>query len=554
MQNKKKLNIFFSIIFLVTLYFSLAVGNLFYDSTQSPDFGKYKNYISFYSSELEYTGLEQGNLYFFIVSKFIDIQSSNLNFYNYDEFISSRIQFANFIIFLISLFPLYKLLKKYDYEYSEIIYSFIFLLFFPPLFSSRLIFKPEIFIFCLFCWCIFLLEEYLTNFNVYNLLSFLILLGIITSTKLTSALMVLLFFTIFYLKKIYKHISRKFFLYVLFFVVIVLIFTFENYKFNSFYFFESQKTQIDAGYEDTANINFFFNFDLIKLYEKPFKHQHSDSFISILLLETFDDYFELYWNSDESSFSKDRNVFFTPYLKNYFGIINTTLFYFFIFYYIKNKKEHTKFLISPLIGILVMSLIAKFFIFNPDTGDMLKNYYYSFFLNLAFVFLVVNFIQKKVNIVKLIFLVIYVTSMLFIFGFPKSLSIENLDKINEQNKTSITCTLNSKIFKSVNSKCYSFEKDICKDYFNKTLKPNYVDGEIQYIQVIDNSSIEFNSSNSKSIVTNFESCDKTVKSGGIPKDIFKVSKYPIVHLFFVFLALFFYFSNLLFLNTVRNIN
>ena len=47
-----------------------------------------------------------------------------------------------------------------------------------------------------------------------------------------------------------------------------------------------------------------------RLIKSPIKFNHSNSFISLTLLDIFGDYFDLYWNEDSNLYSKHRKEVF----------------------------------------------------------------------------------------------------------------------------------------------------------------------------------------------------------------------------------------------------
>ena len=72
-----------TIFFIISSFISFSYSNLFYNSTHSPDFYKYRNYFNYYSGVQDSTSLEQGNLYFYFVSKIIESRSYILNIRNF---------------------------------------------------------------------------------------------------------------------------------------------------------------------------------------------------------------------------------------------------------------------------------------------------------------------------------------------------------------------------------------------------------------------------------------------------------------------------------------
>ena len=138
-----------------------------------------------------------------------------------------------------------------------------------------------------------------------------------------------------------------------------------------------------------------------------------------MLLETFDDYFTIYWNNDTSLFFQDRINIFHPYSRQYFSVLLTITFYFLIFYKSLKSTQNRKFVISPFIGLIIMLFVSLFIQFDPNTGDMMKNYYYSFLLLISFIFILIELLQRLKDPLNLLFSILFVFSSLFLIGFPK---------------------------------------------------------------------------------------------------------------------------------------
>ena len=103
---------------------------------------------------------------------------------------------------------------------------------------------------------------------------------------------------------------------------------------------------------------FLYNVNFKDLIYSPYKDFHNNSLIGIVLLETFDDYFQLYWNSDSSLFHRNQNKPIT-HLSSYISIIFTIFLYSLTFYYAARFKEIDLFSWS-IIGITIMLLISFF--------------------------------------------------------------------------------------------------------------------------------------------------------------------------------------------------
>ena len=103
-NNKNHLldKILLFVVFLTTsITFFLLVTH--YDSTNSPDFGKYfPAYNNYYIGNQENTNLEQGGLYFYLVSFFLSIGDEKIVNGLISEYINYKLQLLNTFIFVVS--------------------------------------------------------------------------------------------------------------------------------------------------------------------------------------------------------------------------------------------------------------------------------------------------------------------------------------------------------------------------------------------------------------------------------------------------------------------
>jgi len=422
MYMKKIVNI---LILLSSMLITFLTGLTHYDSTNSPDFGRYYySYSSYFTGASSQTGLEQGNLYYFLVSKSISTGSNLVLDFYMSEYLNYKIQLINFTLFSIGLLFVYFYLKELGISFQLNLLCLISLNFFLPLFSLRLIYKPEILLFLLFCFSLYLIEK---NFNT-NETIYLYLLSlcaaIMLSTKLVSAAILLFYLFLHFIYKSKYIFVENYKKMTLLFVVFFSIFSYENYLINGVWFFD-HNTPPEYSYK--ADFNFLFNFDLNRLLFTPYQHNVSDSALSIILAETFDDYYHLYWNNDKSLFNIGQLKFGNlQFIVQYIGIGITSIFYCLIIFFSIFHKKNRLYLLSPFIGIFVMLAVSLFIQFNPDTGDQIKNYYYATLLAFTFIhlFLILN---KYINFKYLIiFLILQVFIASYIVGFPKEYS-ENME-------------------------------------------------------------------------------------------------------------------------------
>ena len=520
----------FHFIFLVLTFIGLySIVSLNFDSTQGADYEKYKNYLNFFLLGQEKTNLEQGLIYFFIIAWFINLFTYKLNPLNTEEIFSLGIQVGNFFILFIGLLGLNLLLKEFKVSNKNRYLALSVICFFPQTISLVTTFKPEILAVALLFWSIFFVEKFFNvNNNNYLYLS-LFPLSLLATLKGSVTGMVGLFFIIRYFKKLR---SMNFKLLLISFSLLVSISSFilyENYQSNDLFILNPPHDE--EIYNSKAPFSIVYKIDPIKIFSKPYQHEHKDSIIAIYLLDTFDDYFQLYWNFDKSLFDQNRkslfltdstgdllkvdisnrNItyngpmnFYLMFLRQYFAIFFGIVFYFLIFRYSRKYKVNRAFYLAPLIGIFI-SVVNNVFgfpqnTFDPTRADTFKTFYFSFLIILSFSFVVSQFFQNKRK--KLLYLVIYFLVIFFILGFPKANNDEFDFKISENNKYSLTCEINSlflknTLFETSNLDCPGLEEIICDEQIFRNNDSFYL----------------INSENNLYEVTEYEQCTNSVNNG-----------------------------------------
>ena len=172
--------------------------------------------------------------------------------------------------------------------------------------------KPEIVAFAFLPWIIYLIEMYLSSRNLKFLIFSVPYIAILSTSKASIFIICFLFLGFFYTFKLLNTNYKFFIIFALTTIVSIGLLTFENSKAGSLYLFNiasgsAEDIEIDAArYDNKADIKFAYKVDLFKLATSPIKDVHKDSFISITLLDTFGDYFGLYWNNNASLFFQDR--------------------------------------------------------------------------------------------------------------------------------------------------------------------------------------------------------------------------------------------------------
>ena len=478
-NSLKTNNVIPVLLFISSSVVTFSLGNLYYISTSGPDFDRYKVYIEYFYGFHDITNLEQGIFYFFFISLITKIRDGDRFLFFYDEFLSNTIQIGNFIFYIIGLLGMFYLLKKYKFKINSIFLTFTCLNFFPPLFATRLIFKPEILCFSLLPWVLFLIKKYEEQKDYKYLLISIPLLSIIVNSKATVSLMVFIYLILNYthLLKINK---RELLIILILGTILTAGIFIESHSHNNLYTFQHQSPE---GYKNTAELSFAYNIDPVKLYTNPFSNNHRESFIGITLLDTFGDYFNIYWNNDESGFKQNKQVINSSKDRAHIGLLLTIVFYFLIVVSAFTEKRYRKYTISVFIGSLTMLFISLFIQFDPTSGDMVKTYYYSFFLSLSFIFITIKYLNK-VNFTKYLCVLIYIVLVSYLLGFPKEVNDLRNDLISTQNETSVLCELNNSLF-GVDSNCTNSLNKLCEVTYNKESRIELVNGELQLFENAD---------------------------------------------------------------------
>ena len=223
-KKTKKFNIFYFLILVFTFYTSFLIFYLSYDVVQSPDFEKYTQYLLFYDGQLNSTGLEQGNFYFYLTYLFSFLVNQFIPNLTTNEILNISIHLLNSLLIIFGLIGLFKYLSIKEFQKKNIYKSLILIIFLPQLTVMRLSFKPEILAFVFLGWLFYLLEKYKNNKVEYNLIQFVLLLAVLFTSKVSIALMVgliLLIEVIFHHKYLF---SRKYFKFYLLFILCFSLF------------------------------------------------------------------------------------------------------------------------------------------------------------------------------------------------------------------------------------------------------------------------------------------------------------------------------------------
>lgn len=426
------------LIFISSTIATYIIGELYFFVSKSTDFNKYIKYIDYFQFSSETTHTGQGLIYYYLVSAVTFLRKNIATNLNYLNFINSNVHLTNSMLYIVGVYGFYKLLIKYNFSKTSIYLSFIVLNFSLPIFIMRSILKPEILAFSLLPWVIYGLILY---FEKPSFISFLILAPVISillniKGSITGMVLLLLLFIF------YKDIKKNFKLNILYIFLIALSFILianENTKINNYNVFEHNLTE-ESKYDNKATYSFFTNINLKDLYFFPVYPYHNNSAFGITVLDSFGDYFNLFSNYDENLFfHNSKEIFLSQitdargfrlghYVAKYWSIIFTTMFYLLGIFYTSKKKDSWPLYLSPLIGLLVLTLSAlgiPFNHFDPNVGDTFKSNYYSFLIGLSLLFIFTRYFQKQ-SILKNLTLIFFIFMFFNSLGFPK----ENQESIN----------------------------------------------------------------------------------------------------------------------------
>ena len=488
--------LFFILLFL-TLIWLKEINYLFYDINESPDFKKYFVYFEHFFTDNP-TNHEHGLSYYYLQSLHLNTFFSNQP--NVELALHKSVSDVNFYLFVIGLVGIYQLLKFFDFSNNSIALTLLFLNFFPPAISLRLVYKPEILAFSLFPWIIYLLEKFKKTQQKSYLIMAIPLLVMTVTLKGNILVIVSLYllisnYKIFTLLKISSIMSLTLFLVILFSVI-----TFENNRSNGKNILDIQSgSSLESNYDFKAPKSIIYKTDLYKLFSSPVKHTHADSFIAITLLETSGDYFDLYWDNDATQYFKSRLKIFNfeqsneikfpkidrenktiiifqqrstdIYIYETLALILSIILFVTLLGALIIAPEYRIYLIAVFLGMAVILVHAITGYpknnFDPLVGDTFKPLYYSFTLLFSFSFAIVLSFEKK--IFKFRHLLVYCLLIVFIIGFPKKDFSEINSAFIQKIEHSTFCEIEKNIYidKSLdlNLKCNPNYENVNTDHF-----------------------------------------------------------------------------------------
>lgn len=533
--KNKTYQLFTYLLFAITTLYSFSISQLYYLTSKGPDYDFYKPYFDYFFGSINETGVEQGLIYYFLHAFIATFNSEYLNDFHLDQHMSNSIQIGNFVFYIMGLIGIYKFLKNRKYNKKTIFVVLSLINIFPPAIEMRLLFKPEILIFCCLIWIIVFLDSYIDTHNFRYLLYAIPPLVFVATIKANLAMMVGIFLILFYLKNIYK-IDKNYFCYsVVLFTILFSLLTFENFSANSLFIFQHQSPEEFTG---RAEFDFLYNIDFKSIWSNPFRESQKNSFIGILLLDTFDDYFGNFWTDDSSPLSLNRIIYFSIKETAFIGMFFTLMFYIFLIVQIKKNKNNRLIYLTPFIGIVIQMVVSQFTQYNPETGDVAKTYYYSFFLVIAFTLFAAEL--SKINFKILVTTgVAFAVLILHVYGFPKENDSDQEKYLNYNNQINILCEINNNLLSNVNTDCIPRDELFCYQTYesvNKTTIRNskYITSTVEPIKKLtlfkDNTAYK---------VINLDDCIEKIKENYYPAKVYSIKNIPIFNILnFMFFILF----------------
>ena len=558
MYQKHKISLLYSTILLFVNIYIYSQINLMYDITNSPDFNIYIEYIYHFFGLNEQTNIDNGSIYYYLISIVLTFYEGSYQGNNYLIILNNAVQSLNFVISLIGLLGYYLFFIKKGYKKDSIFIALILLSIFVPFLQIKMTMKPEILAFALIPYLLVNLENYFRNNTFTNLLNSIFLYAILISLRVSIFVIVSVFLLFYFYQNIKNLTFKKL---TILFILTILTFTpllYQDYQINGYSLFSNSEVRQEfasGDYDNKASIKTIFNVNFLDLGMRPYLDNHSDSFIGITLLDTFNDYFHLYWNRDKSLFNRNQyiknldfnNFYINKFFDNfeyYLGLFISLIFYFFLFKSYKDNKN-LKLLITPIIGmvlVVINSLGIPYNNFNPLKGDTYKTFYYSFLLTLAFVQLVIH-LQDKVLLNKKtrknLFMIIYITSIILILGFPKYYTNDMSENMSNQYASSPLCRLNIKLnnnFKNID--CLQKDDNFCS-WSNNYRKPELdQNGNKVYFKDDKFGSLILTKDQSVEFVESFAECED-LKSDGyeffISRD--RIKNLPLTNAYLIILGL-----------------
>lgn len=500
------------VILIFSFFITSNINYLFYNSLDSPDFTKYSIYFNYLFGDVDATSREQGALYYLVNSYNLFFNNNQINDTNASYMLNKSIQEVNNLFFLIGLIGMYKLLMSMGFKKKNVFYTLTLTNFLPISIATRILLKPEIIVLAFLPWVFYFIEQFfITKKNKFLYYSIPSLVICITS-KSSLAAMTFLFIFIVYFKKLLALDLKKIVIPILLFSMLFFAVSFENYNLNALNILNFTP---DEKYENTADIEMLWNLDFEALFNRPVKYMDSNSVSNFLLLDTFGDYLDIYWDNDSQYFSYGTltiveyeidNSRISPsidtnlkkitlyqsfggdpaydtyknsgrYTRAVLGIFCTIIFYLFSIKRISTKEENYKFLLGPMVGIFVLLFVSITGIpvknWDPNSMDTLKSVYYSPLFVISFCILLCIYFSKNSFNYLLTFPIVLI--FLYLIGFPKTYDLNLLSLIAYSNEFSPFCKFNDLYYQ-----ISDYVSGVCSGNLQYPVTPRYQVPEFVY--------------------------------------------------------------------------
>ena len=297
-----------ALFFLISIFLVFSSINLFYLSSEAPDYIFYIDYFDYFFRETTNTGRENGLLYFFLVSCIIKIQEINITPATELHYISNSVHVINFSLYLVGLGGLYKLLELKKFEKNNILLSFVILNFMPFTIKLLSTMKPEILAFAILPWSLLCVELFLKykNINYIFLSIFPNIILLSTKNSIFATVGAIYLFIVIINFKTFKNI--KFLRAILFFAFFYFLLLYEDFLSNGYLILNHipEGGALLIPEAERVKLNFIYNINFYDLIQKPYRHNHANSFIGMALLDLFGDYFQWYANNTKSLYTFDN--------------------------------------------------------------------------------------------------------------------------------------------------------------------------------------------------------------------------------------------------------
>ncbi len=470
-----------TILFLTSLFFVFTSINLFYLSSEAPDYIFYKDYFDYFFRETPSTGRENGLLYFFLVSCAVKLQEFNITPATELHYISNSVNVVNFSLYVIGLIGLFRLLIAKNFHKNNIIIAFSILNFMPFTIKLLSTMKPEILAFAILPWTLFCIEMFLKskNFNYIFWSIFPNILLLSTKNSIIATVGAIYLFTV--LNNFKTFYNKKFLKFVLIFFVFYSLLLYEDYQSNGYLILNHipEGGALLIPTENQVKLSFIYNVNFADIIQKPYRHNHANSFIGIALLDLFGDYFQWYSNNTRSLYMFDnytvKGFWYFGNVKELVGLFLGILSYIFIFKYISKNKDLRFYFALPFFSFLVflLNIFINRDYFETSRASLFKSHYYSYLFVITFAFLLVCILKWR-NILKFIFLILLVLSSFYLYGFFKTSYTNTLDYLSVKNNVSQFCNTNKLIFNFQSS-------DECDNYTQNLCSPNILLFDLRYL-------------------------------------------------------------------------